>query len=660
MTDTKPFGSWPSPITASMVVESAVRLGEVRVSDSGEGDPALWWSEGRPADGGRTQIVRRSPDGSVADVLPAGWGCRTSMHEYGGGAWWLAGETLFFCKEAGQKVHRIDPGFEPQPVTPTPPLGETWCYADGTMTPDFRWIVCAMERRGSDGETINQLVAIRATGGTPIVLRGGSDFVSSPRIDPTGRYIAWITWDHPDMPWDATRLWVAELDNSSERLALREPVVVAGGPDVSVQQPLWDPTGRLWMISDETDWWTLYAATTPGRPEKFTVRVDRTGDIGSPAWVFAQSRYGFLSDGRVVFAYSSDGVDHLAVLEPLTGEIDHLDVGATAINGIATTATTAVMVSASFTAEAAITAVLVGRGGSSSTTVIRAPRDLPVSSATLSIGRPVSFPTGPNGNRVAHGLVYLPTNPEVSAPAGERPPLIVMIHGGPTAAARPELRLETQYWTSRGFAVVDVNYRGSTGFGRRYRNELRGAWGVADVEDCVAAARSLADAGHVDGDRMVIRGGSAGGFTALAALTFTDTFAAGASLYGVADLELLAADTHKFEARYLDSLVGPLPESVELYRERSPIHHVDQLDRPVIVFQGMNDVVVPPNQSEAIVSALRERGVPVAYLVFENEGHGFRKAETLISVLNSELSFYCQVLGIEHPEGVDRIPVENL
>ncbi|HKY16959.1 MAG TPA: prolyl oligopeptidase family serine peptidase, partial [Microthrixaceae bacterium] len=469
-----------------------------------------------------------------------------------------------------------------------------------------------------------------------------------------------LSWDHPAMPWDGTRLWVADLVSGDDgRPMIAGATPIAGGDDESICQPEWDHDGRLWFVSDRTDWWSLYHFDRPGRTDGREVEVGhRHAEVGLPGWVFGRPRYAFLSDGRVVFAHTSDGTDAMSVLDPLTGQVDQLDVPATTIACVAASRTTAVYVGASFTSEPSISAVLVARNGvAGGLQVIRPARDLGLSSATLSTGRAISFPTGPNDEHRAHAIYYEPANAEHMLRSGERPPLMVMVHGGPTAMAPAELRLGVQFWTSRGFAVVDVNYRGSTGFGRRYRNELRGAWGVYDIEDVEAAARFLASSGRADPERLLIRGGSAGGFTVLAALTFTDTFAAGASLYGIADLAVLARDTHKFESRYLDSLVGPWPEAAATYEERSPLHHVDRLDRPVIVLQGLDDKVVPPEQAELIVEALASRGIPHAYVAFEGEGHGFRRAENIQRALEAELSFYAQVLGMPHPLDIDPVAV---
>jgi dipeptidyl aminopeptidase/acylaminoacyl peptidase len=655
VSDPVPCGAWPSRISAELVVEASVRLGEVHVSRGTDGSEAVWWSETRPSEKGRTQVVRRGADGDAVDVLPGDHSGSTRVHEYGGGAWWLDGETLFFVEDREQRIWRLDPGQTPHPITPAPPSDKAWRYADGVVAAG--WILCVQEAHDTGGEPANRLVAVPVEGGDPVVLFDASDFVASPRYDPICGLVAFLTWDHPDMPWDATSLWVGELDTSLGAPRLLDTAFVVGGAGESICQPAWDRTGRLWFISDRTDWWNLYHFAEGGRPAGDPVAVDPSpSEVGEPAWIFGQSRYAFLSDGRVVFARRGEGRDRLAVVDPTTGDVQPLDVPSNEIANVRATATTALYVGAAFTSEAAVHAVLVGRNATTGgAQVLRPARDLALSSAHLSAGRHITFPT--EGGAVAHGLFYRPANPDALPLEGERPPLIVMIHGGPTSNARAELRLALQFWTSRGFAVVDVDYRGSTGYGRRFRDALRGEWGVADVADCVAAARYLADEGHADPDRLLIRGGSAGGFTTLAALAFCDVFAAGASHYGVADLALLATETHKFEARYLDGLVGPYPEMAERYRERSPLAHADQIDRPVIVFQGTEDKVVPPNQAAQIVEALARNGVPHAYLPIEGEGHGFRQAANIRRTLEAELSFYLQVLGIPHPDDLPRVPV---
>ena len=668
MTEVAPYGSWRSPISAERVMGSSSRLGEVAISDD-----AIWWSEGRPSEAGRTQIVRRSPNGELAEVLPTGTSAQSKVHEYGGGAWWLAGETVFFVSGADQRIWRLDPGFDPIPVTPVPLNPGGLRYADASMTPDRRWIICVQEADPGEAEVdsaateaVNRLVAVPATGGIPVVLRQVADFVMSPRLDQLGELLAWVEWSHPDMPWDASELWFGRLDLGGLEPALVGARHLAGGRDAlatgdeSVVQPEWDHDNRLWFCSDRTDWWNLYHYGTPGPPTGRPIPVAAgTYEVALPAWVFGESRYAFLSDNRVVFAYRSDGVDHLGVYDTIADRVDRVSVPCTSIRQVRAWQTTVIFVGASFTADAAVVATIVGRGGATSgLEAMRPPgTENGLSSSQLSVGQPITFPTD---GGIAHAIFYPPTNPDFVAPEGERPPLIVMIHGGPTSAAPPELNLRTQYWTSRGFAVVDVNHRGSTGFGRRFRNELRGQWGVADVADCIAAARFLASAGRADGERLIIRGGSAGGYTTLAALTTSDAFSAGCSLYGIADLVLLTVDDHKFESRYTASLVAPYPEGAEVYRERSPIHHLERLTSPIIMFQGTDDKVVPPNQTQMVADALRGTSVPFSAVFFEGEGHGFRQAANIIRCLEAELSFYAQVLGFPHPDGVDPVEVENL
>ena len=673
MAETAPYGSWRSPISAERVMSAASRVEEVRVTEL-----AVWWSESRPLEGGRSQIVRRSPNGEIADVLPGEFSARSRVHAYGGGAWWLADETVFFVNGADQRIWRLDPGFDPAPLTPEPVSPGGLRYSDGVLSPDFRWIVCVQEldpgEIGTDPgrtEALNRIVAVPATGGAPVVLRSEADFVMSPRLDGRGEFLAWVEWNHPDMPWDRSTLWVGRIDLDAPVPRLVGVLQAAGGDDESIVQPEWDHDDRLWFCSDRSDWWNLYHFARPGRPVGEPLHVAPTNaEVALPAWVFGESRYTFLDDHRVVFASSSDGVDNLSVLDTISGATNPVQTGCTSIHQVRAWGSAAVFIGGSFTSAAAVLGVGIGRSGASSPTETLTPEPEAanevdaaaensgrLSSALISAGQPITFPSD---GGVAHGIFYPPTNPEFVAPDGERPPLIVMIHGGPTASASSVLNLRVQFWTSRGFAVVDVNHRGSTGFGRRFRNELRGQWGIVDVADCVAAARFLAEVGRADPERLLIRGGSAGGFTTLAALAFTDGFTAGCSLYGISDLELLMVDDHKFESRYSVSLVAPYPEGVAVYRERSPIHHLDSFTRPVIMFQGSEDEVVPPGQTELMASALRERGVPFAAIYFEGEGHGFRRAPNIIRCLEGELSFYAQVLGFPHPADIDPVPVENL
>ena len=651
-----PYGSWTTPITSELIVRAAAGLSEVQV----DGDD-VWWSEQRPEEGGRTQLVRLAPGADPVDVLPEGWNARTTAHEYGGGAWWVRDGRVWFANWADQRLYRLDTGGVPTAVTAEPAVKKGDRWADGDVSPDGRWLLCVRERHvagGGPADAVNEIVRLQAdegAGGSAGALAEpddvevvvtGPDFVSNPRWSPDGGTICWLEWDHPNMPWDATRLMVREGDGTA--------VVVAGGDDESVEQPCWHEDGSLWFISDRTGWWNLYRWTPSGGVEPM-VEID--GEIGVPQWVFGQSRYAFLPGGRVAFGCSRNGFDNL-MLREADGSLRTLDVPFSTVDSVVARDDAVVFVGASPTTEAAVVAV-DPQGGVS---VLRPPRDLGLPAEQFSAPESIEFPTGaPGSGATAFGLFYPPVNPGFTGPPGSRPPLLVMIHGGPTASAIPALRLGVQYWTSRGFAVVDVNHRGSTGFGRAYRNLLRESWGVADVEDCMAAARWLAEQGRVDPERLCIRGGSAGGFTTLSALSTGDVFSAGASHYGIADLEALATDTHKFESRYLDGLIGPYPERRDRYVARSPIHHLDGFDEPLIVLQGLDDPVVPPSQSEMIVAALKDRRVPVAYVAFEGEQHGFRQAANIRRALDAELSFYGQILGFELPagEGIEPVPIER-
>ncbi len=645
-----PYGSWSSPIDAATVARSGRRLGAAAIAPDG----AVWWAEGRPDEGGRVVLMRQTPGGGEPEtVTPAGTNVRTRVHEYGGGAWCLLDSDLvLFVDFEDQRLNRLRLGEEPVAITPEPAEPAALRYADMRPSPDGQTVVCVRESHG-EGEAVNEIVSLPLDGSAePQVLASGRDFYSFPRISPDGSWLAWTCWDHPNMPWDGTELWIAPLeDPGQERL-------VAGGAEESIFQPEWGPEGRLHFASDRDGWWNLYRAREPGaelsgEDGALVALTEEQADFAHPQWLFGGATFAFLESGAIACVRCERGEERLFLLEPEGWEPADLGLPFTSF-GYPVLAARGSKVAFAAASPEGETAVVVHDVATGETETVRTSSEEPVDPAYVSRPRPVEFATGEG--EVAYGFYYPPANPEFEAPEGERPPLIVESHGGPTSHATPALSREYLYWTSRGFGVVDVNYRGSSGYGREYRNKLRGTWGVVDTKDCVNAALALAEEGEADGARLAIRGGSAGGYATLCALTYHDDFAAGASYYGVADTEALARDTHKFEARYLDRLIGPYPERADLYRERSPINHVERLQVPVILFQGLEDEVVPPNQAETMVAALTRNGIPHAYLPFEGEQHGFRRAETNIRCLEAELYFYGRIMGFE-PAG-DPDPVE--
>ncbi|HEY3020395.1 MAG TPA: S9 family peptidase [Solirubrobacteraceae bacterium] len=612
-----PYGSWRSALSTDVLLAGEVRLGAPAFA----GDARVW-SERRPAEGGRSVLVRRESSGARRDILPAGFDVRTRVHEYGGGAWLALGDAaVVFSNDADGRLYRQDAGGEPYPITPEPPTPRALRYADLSARGDL--LVCVRETHGG-GEAVNELVTLPAHGGDVRIVATGHDFFAAPRPSPGGERLAWLTWEHPRMPWDGTELWV-----DGER--------VAGGPEESIVCPAWSPDGALHFVSDRTGWWNLYRLDPDG-PRALT---DLEAELGEPLWAFGLQTYAFLDDGSIACAVAEGGRTWLGRLAP-GGDLQRVDAERSPFWTLASDGRRVAYSGAGPTKGQAIVVVDLERGDEE---VIATAAERDLDPAWISVPREIAFPAGDGAS--AHALFYPPANPDATAPEGERPPLLVLSHGGPTGRTTDALDVEIQFWTSRGFAVVDVNYGGSTGYGRAYRERLDGAWGIVDVADCVAAARHLSEAGEADGARIAIRGSSAGGYTTLRALTATDAFAAGASHYGVADLEALARDTHKFESRYLDRLVGPYPAAADVYRERSPIHHVDDLSCPVILLQGLEDPVVPPAQAEAMAAALDRKGIPYAYLAFPGEQHGFRKAETIRRAAEAELAFYGRIFGFE-------------
>ena len=650
MPEALPYGAWPSPIAAADIAGAGVRL----LALSSDLDD-LYWLEGRPSEGGR-QAILRLRDGQTIEVTPPDFNARTRVHEYGGGEHWVHDGVLFATRFEDQRLYRIDQPGDARPITPEPDLPAGDRYADGAVTPDGRLIVCVRERHHADGrEADNELVVLPADGSEPPrVIFTGPDFVAAPRLSPDGARLAWLSWDHPRMPWDGTELWLADL---SEDGTLGPTTLVAGGPTESITQPRWSPDGRLLFISDRSGWWNLYRLEADGGQTRL---ASRPAEFAGPDWAFALASYGFLPDGTVIATHGSvEGAKLLAIRDDA---IEELPAPYTSISHLHVAGNRVAFIGASATSSAAVVAgpaapIEAGEEGGR-WRVLRRSRTDELDAAYVSLPEHITFPTA-NG-ATAHAYCYAPRNPEISPPEDERPPLIVISHGGPTGATSTAYNPAIQFWTTRGFAVVDVDYRGSTGYGRAYRHALDGLWGIADTEDCIAAAAYLAARGDADGARLCIRGGSAGGYTTLCALAFHDLFRAGASYFGVADAEALATDTHKFESRYLDSMIGPYPEAAATYRERSPIHFAGQIKAALILFQGLEDQIVPPAQAEAMVAALAANHLPHAYLAFEGEQHGFRRAENIIRTLEAELSFYAQILGFTPAGDIDPVHIENL
>ncbi|MBD1925326.1 prolyl oligopeptidase family serine peptidase [Trichocoleus sp. FACHB-90] len=643
----KPYGSWKSPITSDLMVSETIGLGQIAI----DGED-VYWIEGRPAEAGRTVIVRRTPDGQTIDIAPPPFNVRTRVNEYGGGAYCVADGIVYFSNFADQRLYRLIPGSQPQPLTPEAKMS----YADAIIDRQRNRLYAVREDHTGEGqEAVNTLVSINLENGEDVrVLVSGNDFYSSPRLKPDGSQLAWLTWNHPNMPWDGTELWVAQINLDG---SLGESQLVAGGADESIFQPEWSPDGILHFVSDRSGWWNLYKkASVEGEGLGLTEPLcEMEAEFGLPQWIFGMSTYAFESANRIICTYTQQGIWHLASLDTTTGKLQQIETPYTEITSLKAVAGRVAFIAGSPTEFSSIVQLDLTTGQRS---VLRRSSKLEIDTGYLSIAQPIEFPT--ENGLTAYSFYYPPKNHDFMAPEGELPPLVVKSHGGPTAATSSQLNLRIQYWTSRGFAYLDVNYGGSTGYGRAYHQRLDGLWGIVDVDDCVNGAKYLSEKGLVDENRMAIAGGSAGGYTTLCALTFRDVFKAGASYYGVSDLEALLRDTHKFESRYFDRLIGPYPEQQDIYHDRSPIHFTDKLSCPIIFFQGLEDKVVPPNQAEMMVDVLRSKGLPVAYVAFEGEQHGFRRAENIKRVIDGEFYFYSRVFGFELAHPVEPIAIANL
>ncbi|MGH3733903.1 MAG: prolyl oligopeptidase family serine peptidase [Acidimicrobiales bacterium] len=643
MTTTAPYGSWRSPVSSQFLVANVVRLANPSTDGSD-----TYWVEGRPLEAGREVIVKRSADGTTADVISGEFAARTLAHEYGGLCYVAHKGVVYFTNFGDQRLYRIDLGSPPRAITDEPLSPRGWRYADPIVTPDGLHVICVRESHEETG-VVNELIILASDGSAlPRVLASGHDFYAAPVLSGDGRRLAWITWDHPCMPWDGTRLHEAVLDESYNVASER---IVCGGDHESVVQPRYGVDTVLHYISDRSGWWNLYLDAAA--QAKALSPLD--AEFALPAWRFGTRSYAVREDGSIVTTWSKDGVSHLGVVPEGGGPIAEVATSWQYFDSPSERDGVVVCAVGSPVTPLSIVEIELSSG---QTSVLKASRDDSIDPAYLSVAEPIEFST--EDHLTAHALFYPPTNPDFRGPEGARPALIVESHGGPTSHFFSTLNYDVQYWTSRGFAVVDVNYGGSTGYGRAYRERLKGNWGVVDLDDCVNAAASLISGGRVNENALVIRGGSAGGYTTLCALTFRSVFAAGASYFGVGDLGALARDTHKFESRYLDGIVGPYSEREDLYRARSPIFHTELMSTPMILFQGLEDEVVPPAQAEAMAEALRQRGVPFAYLTFEGEQHGFRQARNIVRAAEAELYFYSQVLGFESADEIDPVIIENL
>jgi len=674
---TAPFGSWSSPISSDDLVSQAVRLGEPLL----DGDD-IYWVEGRPQEQGRGVLLKRAFNAGLRDqgnteVLPKHCNVRSRAHEYGGASYTVDDGVVYFVEASDQRIYRFDPSQDSAPIALTP--DGHFRYADLCVDRSRARIICVREdhrakqaasslaERAAPVEETNELVAIDCEGKLePQVLASGCDFYSNPQLSPDGQQLSWLSWNHPSMPWDSTQCWLAKLDQNG----LCESVLCVAGEDgnESIFQPQWSPAGELFLVSDRDNWWNIYRYNTGSQTLEAITQAQ--AEFATPQWVFGMSCYGFVSNDEILACYTQQGRWQLAHINPSSKKLSPIDIPYCDISSIRCATVNGVGRGVMLAAGSNNFSNLIGiELPSDELTTIALSASSELDADDISKAQPIRFDSArfindiSSGPSQAHGFYYPPTNSKFEAPAGEVPPLIVLGHGGPTGATETGLNFKVQYWTSRGFAVMDVNYRGSTGYGRDYRQQLHKQWGVKDVEDVCAAAEYLIEQGLADAERVTIKGSSAGGYTVLAALTFRDTFKAGTSLYGIGDLETLASDTHKFEARYLDSLVGAYPEQKALYQARSPIHHAQQLNCPVIFFQGLEDKVVPPAQAESMVAILDEKQVPVAYVPFTGEGHGFRQAFAIARAIDAELSFYSQVFGFslsEQDQNIEPVSVKNL
>jgi dipeptidyl aminopeptidase/acylaminoacyl peptidase len=638
---TASYGSWKSPITPDVVISDSISLEQIALDGAD-----IYWIEGRPKEQGRSVIVRRAPDGIISDAIPSAFNARNMVHEYGGGNLLVVNGEIFFPNFTDQRLYRCRADQEPRALTSEGPF----CYADMIMDRNRDRLICVREDHTIDTprDVVNTLVSVDLRSGEARVLVSGNDFYSSPRLSPDGKRLAWLTWHHPNMPWDGTELFVGEIDADG---SIGRAEKIAGGDRESVFQPEWSPDGSLYFVNEPTGWWNIYRWRN-GSVENMT---PMQAEFGLPQWIFGRSSYGVESAGQLICAYKQNGKWNLARLNTTTKALMPIDLPYAEIDQVCAARGMAVIEGGSPTEPWSYVSIDLESG---KRTVLRSSLKTIVDAGYLSVPKMIEFPT--ENNLTAHGYYYPPANKDFSAPADEKPPLMVISHGGPTSSTNTALAYRIQYWTSRGFAVLDVNYGGSTGYGRAYRERLNGQWGVVDMNDCVNGALYLVRQGLADQNRLAIRGGSAGGYTTLCALTFRDVFKAGASHFGISELEVFTKDTHKFESRYMDSLIGPYPEKKDVYFQRSPINFIDNISCPIILFQGLDDKVVPHNQADLIYEAVLHKEMPVAYLKFEGEGHGFRKAENIKRAYEAELYFYARIFGFALADPVEPVEIQNL
>lgn len=638
---TAPYGSWKSQISSDMIVQGSISL--VGMGFDGVN---RYWLEARPAEAGRNVLMYQTADGTVQEFTPAPFNVRDRVHEYGGAPAIVQDGIVYFSNFADNLIYVRKPDGTIEPIT----SDVKKYYADGVLDPLRNRLVYVREdHTNSDIFAETTLVSINTDGSAEEVLVSGNDFYSNPRFSPDGQQLAWLTWNHPNMPWDGTELWVADV---TEDGALRHERKVAGGNQESVIQPVWSPDNKLYYVSDRSNRWNIVRLESDGSTQ--TV-CDMEAEFGSPSWQFGISDYAFIDPDTIVCTYSQNGRKYLANLNVTSGALTPLATDDTYFASIHCNGSKIGYIAAS---PVSFPHIVVSNPDGSQIEVLKSSASLQVSAEYISVPESIEFPT--EGGKSAYGIFYAPKNPDFAAPTGDKPPLLVHVHGGPTSASQAVLNLATQYWTSRGIAVVDVNYGGSTGYGREYRDRLKGNWGIVDVDDSADAALFLAKRGDVDGKRLAIAGGSAGGYTTLASLVFKDIYAAGASHFGLSELEVFAQETHKFESRYMDGLLGPYPAAKDVYYNRSPINFTDRLSCPVIFFQGLDDKIVPPNQAELMVEVLRKKGLPVAYVAFEGEGHGFRMSQHIKRALDGEFYFYSRVFGFTPADDIEPVQIENM